>query len=362
MKLFKCDHCGQVLFFENSRCERCGHDLGFDSDSLQLLPLIPAANGEYSIYNRNPQHTYRYCSNHDYFVCNWLVPSDSATPFCRACNLNRTIPDLNNAKYRERWNTIENAKHRLVYVLLRLNLPVANKIEDPQHGLTFDFMADSDNSKQRVLTGHDDGLITLNIAEADDAEREMARKAMGEVYRTVLGHFRHEVGHYYWDRLIDGTENLQPFRELFGDERQDYAKSLERHYQNGAPPDWNKTYISAYATTHPWEDWAETWAHYLHITDTLETAYSFGLSVRPALVDDNTGLSAQISNDPYETVDFDDILKNWLPLTFALNSLNRSMGVNDAYPFVIPAKAAEKLGFIHQILHKLQQEQRTTAA
>ena len=348
MKLFTCTYCGQLLQFENTRCERCGHKLGFIADGLQLLPLIEE-NGLYTLFNDPSQTSYRYCDNHAYDVCNWLVEDKSAARYCTACSLNQTIPDLNKLEYRQRWSVIEAAKHRLIYTLLRLNLPLLSKYTDPEKGLSFDFMADEQNSEQKIMTGHDNGLITLNIAEADDVEREMARRSMVEAYRTVLGHFRHEVGHYYWDRLIDGTPNLEPYRKLFGDDRLDYGEALKTHYSEGAPADWNEHFISTYASTHPWEDWAETWAHYLHIIDTLETAYAFGLSIKPGVVPTASGLSTVIKADPFRLQNFDDIISMWLPLVFAMNSLNRSMGQPDLYPFVIPAKVIEKLKFIHEV-------------
>lgn len=353
MKLFKCNHCGQLLYFENSHCEKCGYKLGFVAENLQLVPIKEEAGGLFSIYGQNNGGLYRYCANHEYMVCNWLVPVNTNSHFCTACSLNRTIPDLGNPQYRERWNKIENAKHRLVYGLLRMQLPVKSKRTDP-NGILFDFMADEgDAGKQKVLTGHDDGVITLNIAEADDIEREMARKAMDEVYRTVLGHFRHEIGHYYWDRLINGTGFHEEFRQLFGDESRDYGEALKEHYKNGAPKDWNKHYISSYATAHPWEDWAETWAHYMHIFFTLETAYTFGLSVEPII---GEVTQAQIKVDPFEIEDFHQILDQWIPLTFALNSLNRSMGLHDLYPFVIPPEVMEKLSFIHKVCYAQRNE------
>src|SRR5690348_3608510 len=202
MRLFKCDNCGQLLYFENSQCERCGHQLGFLPGKLSLFTLEENSKS-YTIWGNSDGVRYRYCENHKYNVCNWLIPEDNDARFCKACAFNRTIPDISNPEYRLRWNTIENAKHRLIYSLLRLKLPLYNKVVDEQTGLLFDFMADEEGSEQRILTGHDNGVITLNIAEADDIEREMTRKSMDEVYRTVLGHFRHEVGHYYWDRLID---------------------------------------------------------------------------------------------------------------------------------------------------------------
>ena len=185
-----------------------------------------------------------------------------------------------------------------------------------------------------MLTGHDDGLITINIAEADDAERERRRLELGEPYRTLLGHLRHEVGHYYWDLLVRDGGSIDACRAVFGDESDDYQQALNRHYQNGAPAGWQETYVSAYATMHPWEDFAETWTHYLHMVDTLDTAASFGIVVDPGSRDDPT-LETEIAFDPYRARNFDRLVEAWLPLTVAVNSLNRSMGQPDLYPFAL---------------------------
>lgn len=346
MKLFKCTNCGQLIYFENSRCEKCGHGLGFNPDTLCLAALVPAGDEWFTLLNEDDDKKYRYCSNHIYEVCNWLTTNNG---FCRACSLNRTIPDLSRPEYLQRWTLIETAKHRLIYSLLRMELPLASKMEDPERGLCFDFISDSD--KKRVLTGHANGLITINIAEADDIEREMIRRSMDEQYRTVLGHFRHEVGHYYWDRLVAGSTDLDEFRRLFGDETQEYASSLEQYYSHGPALNWNDRYITPYASAHPWEDWAETWAHYLHIIDTLETAYAFGLSVNARLGENEATISTDINADPYTIKEFATIFDLWLPLTFTLNSLNRSMGLKDPYPFIIRPEVIEKLGFIHAVCH-----------
>jgi hypothetical protein len=238
---------------------------------------------------------------------------------------------------------MEVAKHRLIYSLLRFGLPVAPKT-DGNEGIAFDFMADL-SPEQRVMTGHDHGVITLNIEEADEAERVRNKLDLGEKYRTLLGHFRHEIGHYYWDLLIDKSPVIRGFRLLFGDERKDYGEALKSYYQNGAPENWMDHFISPYASAHPWEDWAETWAHYMHLMDTLETAYAFGISIHPGKAQD---LDADIRKDPYAIKDFHQIIGMWLPLTFAVNSLNRSMGHPDFYPFVISPVVIEKLRFIHE--------------
>lgn len=352
MKLFTCTNCNYPVYFENTFCVHCNASLGFDAHILQPVALAVENNGLFSIIKRKKKTFYKYCSNYQYGVCSWLVPAGNVSEFCKACSLNRTIPDLGNPEYLNRWHAIEIAKHRLVYQLLRMKLPVVSKNQDEQTGLIFDFKAnESSDDSERVLTGHDNGVITINIEEADDIVREMARKQMDEVYRTLLGHFRHEIGHYYWDRLIDNTPDLEKCRIVFGDDSVDYGEALQKHYNEGTPANWNEQFISMYATTHPWEDWAETWAHYLHIIDTLETAYSFGLSVKP-LVPASQQLNAEIKTDPYAIKDFDTIFQMWIPLTFAMSSLNRSMGLKDSYPFVISEPVKQKMKFIHEIVLK----------
>lgn len=360
MKLFKCANCGQLLYFENNVCECCRHKLGFVPESLTLVTLVQDQNGSYSLKSNkrpllgglwsNKTLRFKYCKNHEFDVCNWLIPASDPKPFCRACELNHIVPNLADPEHLREWRLIEIAKHRLIYTLLQMQLPLVSKIQDMEKGLSFDFLTEEDPA-QIVLTGHENGLITLNVNEADDDKRELSRKQMNEPYRTLLGHFRHEVGHYYWDRLIAGGPFIEEYRRLFGDEREDYALALQRNYNQGAPADWNLNFISAYASSHPWEDWAETWAHYLHIMDTLETADSFGMKVAPRIADKNSRLTASINVSPYQQQNFQQLLNLWLPLTFAMNSMNRSMGNQDMYPFVIQPKVVEKLGFIHKVCY-----------
>jgi hypothetical protein len=238
------------------------------------------------------------------------------------------------------------AKRRLLYTLAELGLDVKSRQEDPERGLAFEFLEDVGNGS-RVMTGHDNGVITLNVAEADDAHRENVRTAMGEPYRTLLGHFRHETGHYYFSQLVDNSPHwLEPFCELFGDERADYGEALNAHYRNGAPADWQASYISAYATMHPWEDWAETWAHYMLIVDVLDTSTSYGVALLP----DDPGEPTLNDRTPVEDASFDNLMKRWFPLTYALNSLNRSLGMPDGYPFALAAPVVDKLRFVHRVI------------
>lgn len=347
MKLFKCSQCDNLLYFENVTCTQCGAPLGFVTDTMRLETLEP--NGDNYWKSAGSDQLYRMCANYSqHAVCNWMVAADDQSDFCLACDLNRTIPDLRVEGYRELWQALETEKRRLVYSLLKFGLPLTPQRIDSA-GLSFDFLADAPptfTERGRVMTGHDQGLITINIAEADPAERERMRDQMDEAYRTILGHFRHESGHYYWDRLIRDSASLQSCREMFGDDTKDYAESLDTHYQNGPPANWQEQYVSAYASTHPWEDWAESWAHYLHIVDTLETAHEYDLSIRPRATQDKS-YAAKAEFNAYREPDFDNLIAHWIPLTFALNSLNRSMGHEHSYPFVLTPAVIKKLKFVH---------------
>ena len=236
---------------------------------------------------------------------------------------------------------------------MRLELPLETRNENPVHGLSFRFLADLPIAPGPVLTGHENGIITIALAEADDAEREARRTSMGEPYRTLLGHFRHEIGHYYWDVLVR-DKNEDSFRELFGDERSPtYQEAQKRYYEQGPKPNWEGDFISAYATMHPWEDFAETWAHYFHMVDTLETAAAHGLSVRPQISKGSARLSANIDFDPHGA-SMDRLVEAWLPLTFAMNSINHSMGLQDLYPFVLTPAVIVKINFVHTRIHALE--------
>ncbi len=349
MKLFECQNCGQLIYFENTQCERCGSALGFQPRTAVLSALKANSAGAFAPL-ADPAQSVTYCANFAHGACNWLVEAGGG-PLCVACELNRTIPDLGVPENLPRWQRIEVAKRRLVYSLLRLGLPIASKTEQPESGIAFNFLAPppGEDGQGKILTGHDNGEITLNVAEADDALRAEIRQKMGEPYRTLLGHFRHEIAHYYWDRLVKDKPAYGIFRRAFGDETRDYDKALQAHYANGAPPGWRDRHISAYASAHPHEDWAETFAHYLHMVDTLETAYAFGLRIWPRAGQDGN-LKASIAFDPYAQADFGAIIEAWLPMTFAVNSINRSMGADDLYPFVISPAATEKLKAVHDIV------------
>ncbi len=351
MRIFHCDHCDHLVFFENHSCVSCGRQLAFLPDIAEIGSLDPGTPGTWvsPLAGASP-FGYRLCANYTtHNVCNWAIPADDPSPLCSSCRLTRAIPDPSILWQREAWYKLEVAKRRLVYSLLQLRLPVADRVDDPVHGLAFEFLADQPQASGPVLTGHLGGVITINLAEADDAERERRRLQLHEPYRTLLGHVRHEVGHYYWERLIAGTRLLGPFRNLFGDERVDYGAALQAHYQNGAPADWQSRFVTTYATSHPWEDWAETWAHYLHMTDTLETAAACGVSIQPRRRDEPALARVPAAAGSPDAA-FDRLMASWFPLTYVLNNLNRGLGVPDAYPFVLSQPAIEKLRFVHEVI------------
>ena len=359
MKSFHCDHCHLMVFFQNDRCVKCDHQLGFLPDVLTLVTLESAAENLWQ--TRSPLaagRLYRQCDNGRQFkICNWMVPENDSNPLCVACRLNQTIPNLADEKNQQRWAKLELAKRRCIYTFLQLGLPLEGEGDAP--ALRFCFLQDTESAP--VKTGHQDGVITINIAEADDDEREHRRLSLHEPYRTLVGHVRHESGHYYWDRLMAKSPALKSFRKLFGDETVDYVAALKSYYQNGAASDWQVAHVTPYASSHPWEDWAETWAHYLHLVDTLETAGSFGVGVN------HDNAAKPVSPIPMPVIfgdqaDFERMLEVWLPLTCALNSLNQGMGLSDLYPFVTPAPVIGKLRFIHEIVTRTVLKSQTDEA
>ena len=388
MKIFSCDQCGQPVFFENVQCLHCGSRLAFLPDTLSLAALRPAdlpqgdavaspdgnaqplqdtadapaiapAAGLWQHINApapapgESPRTYKLCYNHvQYQACNFAVPSDDPNGLCISCRQTRLLPDLSVPDNHERWYRIENAKRRLYYTLAQLGL-TSKGLDDPNlPAPTYDFLADVPGAAP-VMTGHQNGVITLNIAEADDDERVKRRVQLHEPYRTLLGHLRHESGHFYWDQLIRDGGRTAAFREVFGDESLDYGEALKAHYaasQNADGPSWRDQFVSAYARSHPWEDWAETWAHYLHMVDLLETAASYQTS----LVIPGTRARALGPDDPFEQKesDFDTWIQQWVPVTLLLNSLNRSLGQDDAYPFALSEGALRKLRYVHDVIRE----------
>jgi hypothetical protein len=294
------------------------------------------------------------CANRELVGCNWLCDGDDQHGYCLSCLHTSKIPDISDDENRQHWDQLERAKRRLFYALIKFGFRLAQGGDDPASTLCFEFLGDEirpDGKPERVMTGHHMGRITINIAEADDAIREKNRTSLGEPYRTLVGHFRHEVAHYYWDKLIGGQSVIDGFRACFGDERRDYSEALKAYYTNGPQPEWPQSFVSAYASAHPWEDFAETWAHYFHMVGGLETAYAYGLNPQP--LDPGAPALVQLS-DPYHVSDHEKLIEHWVPLTVAMNAMNRSMGNSDYYPFVLSRRISEKLKFVHDLIEAQQ--------
>lgn len=375
MKTFKCN-CKEnlILFFESSHCLACGRTVGLDDDFDQVEPYELDQKTGLFFKAAEPKVHYKKCDNNArYNVCNSMVNLSTFVPdpnseeiLCFSCQFNETVPDLTVEKHIPLWKKMETAKRRALYTLKALSVPLKTTKQDPENGLSFDFITDRDvndhfttplKGQAPVFTGHNCGHITINLAEADDVARSQTKMAMGERYRTLLGHFRHELGHYYFDQLIFNFPKKHALcKEYFGDDQLDYQEALDTHYKNGAPANWHQHFISEYATMHPYEDWAETWAHYMHIIDTLETAknFSFTGSTNGSEADKEDPEKLNLPQDSfyfYAQTSITDILDKWMEFSVILNSLNRSMGLPDAYPFVLTQSVRTKLSFIHHAIH-----------
>src|SRR5271170_143174 len=333
MRDFHCPNCGQRLTFENSTCLACGSALGFSLPEMALLVI--AKGGESDQAGFVDADDYQLCGNRNLAKCNWLIRVNNPGGLCTSCALTVERPNDADTAGLAEFARAEAAKRRLIAELYELKLPIVGHDEDPEHGLAFRLLS---SAHEKVMTGHENGVITIDLAEGNDVHREQLRVEMDEPYRTLLGHFRHEVGHYYFYRLISpSSDDDARFRELFGDPDADYQEALDRHYSEGAPEGWKKRFVSSYATMHAAEDWAETFAHYLHIRDTLDTSAWSGFVPATATFDRPVlGPSA-----------FNTIIDMWLPVSWSLNMVNRSMGHDDLYPFVLPVAVLEKMKFIH---------------
>lgn len=319
MKSFSCRVCGNRLFFENSVCVACETPLGYSRAERDIVPLDADAGS----YTDAAGIVWHVCANLGLSGCTWLAEAEGGQ--CFSCALTRTRPNDADLEGLGNYVPAERAKRHLIAELDELGIPVLSQTDDAR-GVAFDLLS---SVAEPVTIGHADGVVTIDLAESDDSHRERIRAMLDEPYRTMLGHFRHEIGHYYESFLITDDATRARARELFGDESEDYQAAIDRHYAEGAPVDWQQEYISQYATMHPWEDFAETWAHYLHISDSIQTAEQFGL-LRPA-----------------PAASFRErVLNTWMPLSTALNMMNRSMGRDDLYPFVLSAPVLDKLVFV----------------
>lgn len=353
MKNFFCN-CGAVVFFENNQCLSCGSELGWCPACESIGAIHKDANGQYYCSHASCGAPLSKCHNYAVeHVCNRCTLTEKVTGetenLCDYCRFNETIPDLSVEGNREKWQRIEVAKRRLLYTLDTLNIPYGSSKEGFEVPLSFDFKGDSSKKSflwfnmskhEQVFTGHADGKVTINIREADDIEREKARISFGEAHRTVIGHFRHEMGHYFWDLLVKGKCE-QEYVAIFADHKNpDYSTALEHYYEHGPKAGWQSHYISAYATMHSWEDFAESFAAYLDMVSVVDTAFhAFSLN----------------SLNPI-TASFKDIAKEYAQLGLFMNEMNRAVGLIDLVPEVHTQAILRKIEFIHDLLRKAGQQ------
>ncbi len=353
MRSFQCSVCSQVLFFDNSRCLQCDSDLGYEpvSGHLDVVRVRESAASNEVVFGRTEAgdgDRLQRCANRTVASCNWLVAIDVPDGLCASCRLTTVRPNDADAAALADFAFAESAKRRLLHQLNALGLEIVGKEDDPDRGVAFEFRS---SSAELVTTGHDGGVITLDLSEADDAHREQVRQDLGEPYRTVLGHLRHEIGHYFWPRLVVDAGHTEEFRALFGDETVSYQAALDSHYAGDASAEspsvaaWVDTHVSEYATMHPWEDWAETFAHYLHIRAGLDSANSFGFVLgEPALSASRDALAdgSGVSVGP--------MVQAWLGTTLVMNAMSRSLGTGNHYPFVLSPTVIQKLDFVHRLV------------
>ena len=276
-----------------------------------------------------------FCANRDVIGCNWIAPKQGA--FCRSCAMTALAPDPEIPGAMANWAETEAAKRWVIDNLGRWHW---FRPEDPGTRPFFHMLADGDTL---APMGHGDGVVTISVSEADAVVRTTRKEALNEPYRTMIGHMRHEIAHMLWWRLSLREDFLTAFREMFGDERADYPAALQRHYEHGPSRDWELFYLTSYASSHPHEDWAETVAHLVHLTDITDSFVATGL-VSPEMPRHNW--------DAYAEPDTATLVRVASALTTRVNHVNRSMGLSDIYPFVLSEKARQKLAFVHDWLRR----------
>lgn len=353
MHTFQCT-CGGRLFFNNTVCIGCGSEVGWCEACYSVSALTPEGAGYRCA---NPKCGAAVVKCHNYAaeaVCNrvfappvidasasTVVADDTATadviapapPLCKACRTNDVIPDLAIDGNRERWAKLELSKRRLLVELDELQLRYAPEDVHPdERPLRFAFQASTE--EEQVYTGHADGLITINLVETDSVERERMRRAMHEPHRTLIGHYRHEIGHYFWMTLVEGRDEAACIA-VFGDHKNPpYGDALKKYYETGPAPNWQSSFVSAYATAHPWEDFAETWGFYLDMWAVVTTMHHHlpGIAVDP------------------RTLPVEAIVRTYQQIGVFFNEVNRTMGLRDLVPEIITPEVVKKLAYIHALI------------
>lgn len=330
------------MYLDTLVCPTCETQVGFDLVGQRFLAIT---GGKATTDGADGPIVFYPCSQREW-SCNWLVRDNAPAGQCFSCRLTRKRPAASDTIALEKLAKTEESKRRLVLQLCELGLPIS-PWNSTRYGLGFDLLS-SRSGAEHVTIGHSAGIITIDLAESLDDVREALRVRLGEPYRTMLGHLRHEVGHYFQNVLITDDATWAHCRELFGDEQKSYKRAIKRHYTFGAPANWQESFISEYATMHPWEDFAETFAHYLHIVGTLQTAASIGIRLEAGV--SNLRDIDVVPEDSYRDQSIGRILGDWEWMSQAFNRINRSMGLGDLYPFTISAPVRRKLSFMHDLI------------
>ncbi len=315
MQIFHCPACSRRVYFDNLSCT-CGQKLVFDPATQTMTSGAPD------------------CANRDKIGCNWAATKGH---FCRSCAMTETVPDIELAKNVDLWAQTEAAKR---WMLANLDRWGWFGPSDSGARPVFQLLAEkTSEGRKRVIMGHADGEITINVSEASPVVLARRRAALDELYRTMVGHMRHEMAHFLFLRLSEDQQFLNDFRALFGDERADYGVALEKHYKAPAPT--AETHITSYATAHPHEDWAETTAHLLHLVDLLDSAQASGMRFE--------GGPAE-GFDAYACDDTETLIRMAVDATLAINHVNRALDLPDLYPFILTDQVKTKLALAHRYL------------
>ncbi len=354
VRRFNCT-CGNSVFFENNQCVACSSELGWCPVCAAIGPIIRESNGGYRCGHQTCGVALTKCYNYAHEnVCNRCVVTShdvGGHTLCDYCRFNETIPDLSVKDNRKKWLRLERGKRRLLYTLDLLRLPYGDDRDGIESKLSFDFKDDVAPERkwlwvmskgEQVYTGHANGKITINLREADHVEREKARVSFNEAHRTVIGHFRHEIGHYYWDLLVKSQCEADCIA-IFGDhDNPNYSEALEKYYKEGPAPGWEQSFVSNYATMHSWEDFAETFATYLDMISVLDTAFNMGF----------------LMDMDVTSADFKTMTDQYARLGVLFNEVNRSMGLLDLVPEILAPRIMEKMSFVHDLLRKNQKSLR----
>jgi hypothetical protein len=315
MQRLHCPNCGNEVFFDSLRCVRCATELAFELEPTGSLRVADAAFAG----RCEMRHAWR---------CNWQP--DSSGPFCTSC----LIVDAGTHADNPLLAAFLLAQRRALAQLSELGVAWTGNVDDPaQPPLRFTYRSSVAGDAPTI--GHLAGLITLDLDEADPAEREQIRATLGEQYRTPLGHIRHELGHYVWLRHVasDPARHAE-FRAVFGDETVDYAAALDAYYARPEDESWPDEYVSPYATAHPWEDFAESWAQVMHLHDVVTTGAAWGV--------------VEFPDGPFDPQQW---ISTAVLASLAANELARAMGMRDLYPFALSPGARRKIEAAWRLVH-----------